>query len=156
MKNREYRRLLADSMSDNEADKPDILREDLPAEDILPFLDNPFVKSFKGTRLVYTKDFYIAMYKKIQYEKMTYAEVYNALGFDTERLGRDRANSAGKRAMKMAEENRLFTVDPSSYDGSVPREKMGDLSPEEERAYLKARTIYLEELVEAQKKILFE
>ena len=55
--------------------------------------------------------------------------------------------------MQMAAQNRLFTVDPSSYDGSVPREEMGDLAPEEELAYLKARNLYLEAIVEAQKKI---
>ena len=57
------------------------------------------------------------------------------------------------RVMQMARENRLFTVAPSSYDGSVPREEMGKLAPEEELAYLKARNMYLERIVEAQKKI---
>ena len=93
------------------------------------------------------------MYKKIHDEGMTYVEAYNALGFDTKILGENRANSAGKRVMQMARENKLFTVDPSNYDGSVPREEMGELAPEEEIAYLKARNMYLEELVEAQKKI---
>ena len=87
---------------------------------------------------------------------MTYVQAYYALGFDTKILGENRANSAGKRVMKMAEENRLFTVDPSSYDGSVPMEEMGNLAPEEKMAYLIARNAYLEELVEAQKKIPFE
>jgi len=39
------------------------------------------------------------------------------------------------------------------YDGSVPRELMGDLSPEEELAYLTARNLYLETVIEAQKKL---
>ena len=56
----------------------------------------------------------------------------------------------------MAREDRLFTVDPSSYDGSVPREAMGTMSPAEELAYLKARNSYLEELVTAQKKLRSE
>jgi len=55
--------------------------------------------------------------------------------------------------MQMAREERLFTVSPSSYDGSVPREAMGAMSPLEELAYLKARNSYLEELVSAQKKL---
>ena len=55
--------------------------------------------------------------------------------------------------MQMAREERLFTVSPSSYDGSVPRETMGAMSPLEELAYLKARNSYLEELVSAQKKL---
>lgn len=128
---------------------------ELPPDEIVPFLDNPFLEDFHGHAIVYSKDFYVAMYKKIHEEGMTYVAAYNALGFDTGILGENRANAAGKRVMKMAAENRLFTIDPSSYDGSVPRDKMGDLAPEEELAYLKARNMYLEEIVEAQKKIPF-
>lgn len=126
---------------------------EMPPEEIVPFLDNPFLEGFHGHTIVYHKDFYVAMYKKIHDEGMTYVEAYNALGFDTKILGENRANSAGKRVMQMARENRLFTTDPSNYDGSVPREKMGALSPEEELAYLKARNLYLEMIVDAQKKI---
>lgn len=126
---------------------------EMPPEELVPFLDNPFFHDFHGHTIVYSKDFYVAMYKKIHDEKMTYVEAYNALGFDTKILGENRANSAGKRVMEMARKNRLFTIDPSSYDGSVPRSEMGDLAPQEEIAYLKARNTYLEELVEAQKKI---
>ncbi len=126
---------------------------EMPSDEIVPFLDNPFLDTFHGHTIVYHKDFYVAMYKKIHDENMTYVQAYNALGFDTKILGENRANSAGKRVMQMARENKLFTVDPSNYDGSVPREEMGDLAPEEEIAYLKARNMYLEELVEAQKKI---
>lgn len=132
---------------------PDV---ELPPDELVPFLDNPFMADFHGNTIVYSKDFYVAMYKKIHDEGMTYVQAYNALGFDTEILGENRANSAGKRVMKMAEENRLFTVDPSSYDGSVPMEEMGALAPEEKMAYLIARNAYLEELVEAQKKIPLE
>ena len=83
---------------------------------------------------------------------MTYVEAYNALGFDTGILGEDRANAAGKRVMQKAREHKLFTVDEGSYDGSVPIEDMGEMNPDEERAYLRARTHYLEEMVQAQKK----
>lgn len=128
----------------------------LPADEIIPFLDNPFLKDFNGQNIIYTKDFYVAMYKKISEEQMTYVAAYNSLGFSTAALGEDRANSAGKRAMQMAREERLFTVNPANYDGSVPREAMGTMSPQEELAYLKARNIYLEELVTCQKKIRLE
>ena len=127
--------------------------DELPPEEIVPFLDNPFLDTFHGHTIVYHKDFYVAMYKKIHDEGMTYVEAYNALGFDTKILGENRANSAGKRVMKMAEQNRLFTVSPANYDGTVPPEKMGDLAPAEKLAYLEARNAYLEEVVEAQKKI---
>ncbi|WP_300811157.1 hypothetical protein [uncultured Acetatifactor sp.] len=127
-----------------------------PTDVIKPFLDNPFLKDFRGDDIIYTKDFYVAMYKKISEEHMTYVAAYNSLGFSTAVLGENRANSAGKRAVQMAREDRLFTVDPSSYDGSVPREAMGAMSPAEELAYLKARNSYLEELVTAQKKLRSE
>lgn len=126
---------------------------ELPPDEIVPFLDNPFLDTFHGHTIVYHKDFYAAMYKKIHDEGMTYVQAYNALGFDTKILGENRANAAGKRVMQMAREDRLFTTKPSSYDGSVPPEKMGKLAPAEEIAYLKARNMYLERLVEAQKKI---
>ncbi len=127
-----------------------------PSEKIRPFLDNPFLKDFRGDDMVYTKDFYVALYKKIMEEHMTYVDAYNSLGFSTAVLGENRANAAGKRAVQMAKEERLFAVDPSSYDGSVPREAMGSMSPQEEMAYLKARNAYLEELVAAQKKLRSE
>jgi hypothetical protein len=56
----------------------------------------------------------------------------------------------------MAEEGKLNTIDPSCYDGSVSPDKMGKMTPEEELAYLRARNIYLETLVEAKKKWLSE
>ena len=127
-----------------------------PTDVIKPFLDNPFLKDFRGDDIIYTKDFYVAMYKKISEEHMTYVAAYNSLGFSTAVLGENRANSAGKRAVQMAREDRLFTVDPSSYDGSVPREAMGAMSPAEELAYLKARNSYLEELATSQKKLRSE
>lgn len=127
-----------------------------PPEEIQPFRDNPFLKDFRGRDIIYTKDFYVAMYKKISEEHMTYVAAYNSLGFSTAVLGEDRANSAGKRAVQMAREDQLFAIAPSSYDGSVPREAMGAMSPAEELAYLKARNSYLEELATAQKKLRSE
>jgi len=125
----------------------------MPDKKIIPFLDNEFVIGFHNDKLHYSKDFDVAMYKKITEEGLTYVEAYNALGFDTEILGENRANAAGKRIMAKARDNKLFTIDESSYDGSVSREQMGELSPEEENAYLKARNHYLEEMLIAQKKM---
>ena len=84
---------------------------ELPPDEIVPFLDNPFLDTFHGHTIVYHKEFYVAMYKKIHDEGMTYVEAYNALGFDTKIRGENRANSAGKRVMQMARENKLFTAD---------------------------------------------
>ena len=129
---------------------------DRPDDKIIPFLDNEFVTGFKEDRLYYSTDFDIAMYKKIHDEGLTYVQAYNALGFDTNVLGENRANAAGKRVRQKARDDKRFTIDASNYDGSVPMEQMGNLTPEEERAYLKARNHYLEEMLLAQKKIRTE
>ncbi|MCD8220414.1 MAG: hypothetical protein LUC50_08925 [Ruminococcus sp.] len=123
---------------------------DRPDDRLIPFLDNPFVVGFHEGRLKYSKDFDVAMYKKIK-SGMAYVEAYNALGFDTHVLGENRANAAGKRVMEKARDGKLFTDDETNYDSSVPREEMGELTPEEKRAYLKARTHYLEEMLQLQK-----
>lgn len=113
--------------------------------------DNEFVEDLKGTKLIYTRDFYIALHKKLE-SGMSAVDAYKALGFDVEALGKDRAYAAAQRAkaMNITDE---YLVDPSNYDGSAPREMMGDLTPAEELAYLKARNLFLEEVVELQKKM---
>ncbi|MBR2702075.1 MAG: hypothetical protein IKF00_03535 [Solobacterium sp.] len=126
-----------------------------PPREIWDQLENEFVADYRKGRIIYSKDFYVALYKKIQ-EGMTYVQAFEALGFSTKVLGTDRANACGKRAVQMAKEGTLNTVDPSSYDGSVPMEKMGKMTPEEEMAYLKARNIYLETIFEIKKKTLSE
>ena len=97
-------------------------------------LDNGMVRDLTSNgRIVYSHDFYVAMYKKLE------------AGMD----------SAAKHAREKAAANKLYTVDPGSYDGSVPPEEMlqmADLSKDELIAYLKARNYYMEELVKAQKK----
>jgi hypothetical protein len=119
-------------------------------------MENDFVMDFSNGKIRYSKDFYMAMHKAIE-NGMTYVQAYESLGFDVKVLGVNRANSAGKRAEQMASEGKLNSVDPGSYDGSVPRDKMpANMSPEEELAYLKARTHYLEEMHEAKKKFLSE
>ena len=122
-------------------------------QDLIAATENEFVSDLdlKTQRLSYTKDFYVCLYKLLKQGK-SHVEAYEALGFDTNKLGKDRAHAAAKRALDMAK-NDKFTVDPSSYDGSVPREMMGELTPEEEIAYLKARTSYLENVIEFQKKM---
>lgn len=120
-------------------------------EAIYKATDNDFVEDLNGSRLIYTKDFYIALYKKLE-AGMGAVEAYKSLGFDVNALGKERAYAAAQRAKAM-EIDDMYTIDPSNYDGSATREMMGDLTPQEELAYLKARNIYLEELVELQKKM---
>ena len=120
-------------------------------EAIYKATDNDFVEDLNGSRLIYTKDFYIALHKKLE-AGMGAVEAYKSLGFDVNALGKERAYAAAQRARAM-EIDDMYTIDPSNYDGSATREMMGDLTPQEELAYLKARNIYLEELVELQKKM---
>lgn len=122
-------------------------------EDVIAATENEFVADLdvKTMKLYYTKDFYIVMNKLLKNGK-TAIEAYEALGFDTKKLGVERAYAAAQRAKKLSEVNGYGT-DPSSYDGSVPREKMGDLTLEEEWAYQKARILYLERYLDLQKKM---
>ena len=124
-----------------------------PDPQLIPLFDNPYVANIHHQKIFYNKDFYVAMYKRIHDEHMTYVQASESLGFSVALLGKTRAEQAGKKAMEKARQNKLFTVDPASYDGSRPLDEMPDLSPEEERASMKARIIYLESMVEAQKKI---
>ena len=123
-------------------------------EAIYKATDNDFVEDLNGSRLIYTKDFYIALHKKLE-AGMGAVEAYKSLGFDVNALGKERAYAAAQRAKAM-EIDDMYTIDPSNYDGSATREMMWDLTTQEELAYLKARNIYLEELVELQKKMPLE
>lgn len=127
--------------------------EGIGGEDLARLLDNPFVASYSSGRITYTRDFNVALHKRINDDGMTCREAYAALGFDVDLLGENRANAAGRRVRRLAESGRLRAADPASYDGSVPRESMGELAPEEEIAYLRARNLYLEAVIEAQKKL---
>lgn len=124
----------------------------LSGEDLARLLDNPFVDSYSGKRITYSRDFNVAMHNAIQ-SGLTYVEAYKSLGFDVSVLGENRAYSAGKRVERLAEAGKLLKTDPACYDGAVPPEQMGNMAPEEEIAYLRARNRYLEAVIEAQKKL---
>lgn len=111
---------------------------------------NEYVKDIHGTNLIYKTEFYIRMCQQMN-KGMTGVEAYESLGFPVKELGADRANSAAKRAREMEKDGSF--VDPSRFDGSISRDKMGDLTPQEEAAYYKARTAYLEALLELEKKV---
>ena len=70
--------------------------DDRPDDKIIPFLDNEFVTGFKEDRLFYSKDFDIALYKKIHNEGMTYVQAYNALGFDSKDIFKEIQNTTKK------------------------------------------------------------
>jgi len=122
---------------------------------LIPYLDNPYVGSIHGERIFYKNEFYIAMYKLVHDQGKDAVEAYEELGFKVSDLGENRAHQARKNALEKAKANKLFSVDPASYDGSVPLSAMPNLTTEEENAMLKARVIYLEAINEVQKKIPF-
>ena len=120
---------------------------------IIKASDNEFVAELdlEKCKIIYTKDFYIALYKKLELG-LNPVEAYESLGFNAKELGTNRAYNAARHAKERVSKTG-YTVDPANYDGSVPRELMGDLTPAEEVAYLRARNIYLESIIEAQKKM---
>ncbi len=109
---------------------------------------NRYFTGMKGQQIIYSDDFYPAMYEKIR-AGMTYVEAYNASGFDTALLGVNRANNVGKRVMAAAKAGKL--ADPAKFDGSKPMdwEKVLQKSVYEQNAWLTARILYLEEVLEA-------
>lgn len=115
--------------------------------------ENDFVDDVDTTNMkfIYSKDFYVVMAKLLKNGKSP-VEAYEALGFDTSIVGKNRAYMAAQRSLEKAKKEN-YGISPGDYDGSIEREKMGDLSPEEELAYYKARSLYLEKVVEFQKKI---
>lgn len=117
------------------------------------FDDNEFVDALEPNtqKIIYSKSLYILMSKMMKNGK-TPVEAYESCGFDVSRLGEDRAYAAARKAKKMASRPD-YGLDPGDYDGSIPRELMGDLTPEELAAYNQARVYYLERVVELQKKL---
>lgn len=121
---------------------------------LIDFTDNPcvFDLDMEAHKLIYTKEFYYQMNILLEQGKSA-REAYDALGFDSSRLGVDRANACARRAREMAAERKGREPLPSDFDGSIPVAEMTGLSAEEMRAYAIAREQYLQDVIELQKKI---
>lgn len=119
--------------------------------------ENEFVKSISESKktITYSKSAYVMMYKYMTVNGLTPLQAYEMLGFDVSVLGKDRAYAVARRAKELAKDPNFGLV-PDSYDGSIPRELMGDLGPLEENAYMKARIMYLEFVQECKKKLVLE
>jgi hypothetical protein len=114
--------------------------------------ENDYVETLRKGKLVYSQKFYQDMYKHIKEENMTYIEAYTACGFDVEELGKDRANSAGKRAMDMADDGSLWRILPTDMDATIPLDKMDQSMDDAHKlAYFQARCMYLEAELEYEK-----
>lgn len=112
---------------------------------------NTYIKDVQDNKIIYKTEFYLTMYQLMEKKGLTAVQAYEKLGFPVDKLGENRANACGKRAREMAADGSF--ADPAKYDGSIPRERLGDLTPEEEAAYYKARTAYLEALIDLEKKL---
>lgn len=129
-------------------------RKQLPEEYTSALEQNKeYVESYFKSNITYTRKFYKEMYRLIMQEKKTAKEAYELLGFDTAIFGEDRAKAAAQRAKEMAGKDGRFSVSPGKYNGSISADEMGSFDdPEEQIAYLKARMIYLETVLDAEKK----
>ena len=78
---------------------------------VIAHADNKFVAELteKMDAFIYTKDFYIALYKQLE-KGMTAIEAYESLGFDTKTLGKDCAQSAAKRARQKARNGEFLSL----------------------------------------------
>jgi len=121
-----------------------------PTDDaVIKASDNKYVKDVDGNSLIYKTEFYIAMNKLLE-KGYSASEAYKELGFDVDALGVNRANKCAQKARQMAKEGSFYK--PGSLDGSLTREEMGEMTPEQELAWLRARNIYLERALEVEKK----
>ncbi len=120
---------------------------------VIDFSDNPYVDSVTGSTIRYNLGFYIHMFSLMDSGK-TAVEAYEELGFDTSILGKERANSAGRHAKEKAESDVGFSVNPASFNGSIPSSEIDleKLSTPQLIAYMTARIHYLEAMVTMLKK----
>lgn len=125
----------------------------VPKEYLWKELEDPKFAEYKSGKIIYSKEFYNAMFKLIE-SGMTYVDAYKSLGFNIDKTGTDRANSAGKRAVQMAKEGKLNTPNRKAYYGGTPSAEMDHLDPEEKLAYLEARVLYLENIEQAKKNVM--
>lgn len=115
--------------------------------------DNPYVESVSQYNIKYTKAFYREMHRLTVRERYTAVKAYDTLGFPAAEFGADRAKAAAKEAKELVDDDGRIRVSPGRYNGSIPPEQMGPFADaEEELAYYKARSIYLDVLNKAQKK----
>lgn len=113
--------------------------------------NNEYVEGIaKNDTFIYSDYFYLDLYRKLE-TGLSDIEAYEALGFDTKVLGKDRAYSACRHARKLAKD-KSFKTNPNNYDGSRFCNNYDSLTQEEQLAYLKARNEYLEAVFDLQKK----
>ena len=112
--------------------------------------DNKYVKGFTNdSGVMYTDEFYRLLNQKLE-EGIPSLDAYASFGFDINILGENRAYAACKRAKQKAMNPKK---EKTSYvNGTIPRDQMGEMTPEEELAYLRSRVLVLENIIDCKKK----
>ena len=110
--------------------------------------DNCYVKGITNDcGIMYTDEFYRKLNEKLE-SGTNSLEAYAALGFDVDVLGENRAYAACKRAKQKV----VTAKKQIKYVcGTKPMSEMGQMTPEEELAYLRSRVHVLENMLECKK-----
>ena len=111
--------------------------------------DNCYVKGITNDcGIMYTDEFYRKLNEKLEIG-MNSLEAYATFGFDVNVLGENRAYAACKRAKQKV----VTAKKQIKYVcGTKPMSEMGQMTPEEELAYLRSRVHVLENMLECKKK----
>ena len=132
--------------------------DDARIEDSLKAMlgSNPYVTEVSGCRITYTDEFYEKMYSLTHGDgRLTYVRAYEDLGFDTDILGEDRANSAGRRAARRFEKLTVYGISNTedekgdSFICTFMRVAQGD-----EFLFLKTTNTRFEEILRMQERSL--
>lgn len=113
-------------------------------------LKNPYTNMVFQGKIDYSDEFYIDLFEQLEQGK-TATEAYSALGYNVEILGRNRADQAAKRARQKAKNGTLYAC--RTFNGDKTREEMGEMTPEEEIQWLKNRNLFLEVMIDYEKKV---
>lgn len=115
--------------------------------------DNKYVKGItKDSGIMYTDEFYKLLNQKLQ-EGIPSLDAYASFGFDIDILGENRAFAACKRAKQKATNLKKEKI--TYVNGTIPRDQMGEMTPEEELAYLRSRVLVLENIIDCKKNAPF-
>lgn len=121
---------------------------------VIEALNNPYTEDISKdeTRILYTGEFYARM-KELLDQGKTAVEAYEACGYDTKKLGKQRAEAAANKAREFTASSDLH--DWRNYSGMTDLEDILKVKdPEAVKAMLVAKIKVMEAVDEAQKKIM--
>lgn len=130
------------------------LTEEQKEQYVFEAADNPYTESLScdNKRIIYTGQFYLKMNELLE-SGMSAVQAYEACGYDTKKLGRQRAEAAANKAKSFAKgEDRYDWRNYSGLDDleTILQEKDKDILTAKMIAKIKT----MEAIEEAQKKIM--